>query len=134
MNSDWWVAAPILALVAVIVAFAFYIVHGPTPYRRERELSAVLATDGVAAKGRIVRMERATGGDAYADAITLDVVVAEAGVGERPARLQVLVDRELMVEFMPGKTVSLRYDAADPARIAIDRDASPTQIRAPWRK
>jgi hypothetical protein len=134
MNSDWWIAAPILGLVVVVVAFAFYIVHGPTPYRRERELSAVLATEGVAATGRIVNMERATGGDAYASVITLDVAVAQAGGGEHKARLQVLVDRELMVEFMPGKTVYLRYDAADPKRIAIDRNASPTQIPAPWRK
>jgi len=118
------------------VGFVFLLVRGGAqPYRAERALAVRLAQDGRPAGAEVLRLDRQPGGDdLFAVPMKLAVRYADATGGKRYTDLHVYIDKELLANFMPGRTVHVRYDPEDPGRVAVDRALTPTEIPAEWRR
>jgi hypothetical protein len=130
----WWTLGGILAAALVFGGLGWLIVsRSALPYTRERKLSGELAVAGLSVEAWIISIERKAGGNLYAEHFDMTVRYADAAGSEQQAIVQAAIDEELAANFVPGKTVHLRYDPADPARIAIDRSKTTTFIPAAWR-
>jgi len=132
-SAGGWIVGTAVTLAAVV--FVLLLVRtGAQPYREERVLASRLAQSGLPAPAEVLTLDRQPGGaDLFAVPMKLGVRYADAAGHERRTDLHVYIDNELLANFLPGKTVFLRYDPADPASIAVDRARTPTEIPAAWR-
>jgi len=131
-NMGWWLGGTVATLV--FIGFVAMIVRdNARPFDEERRLAVELAQAGEPVVANVLALERQTGGRPFAAPMKLSLCYTDAGSCERHAELRAYIDPELLANFMPGKTVHLRYDRQHPARIAIDRQLSPTEIPAAWR-
>ncbi|HMR47812.1 MAG TPA: hypothetical protein PKE40_01495 [Arachnia sp.] len=97
------------------------------PLRQEEDLAASLAGRAATAEARVTAWERRPVGCEDHRALRLTLAIdAEAMRWE--IAVPVVVEKELVANFSPGRTVYVLYDPEDPSRVAIDRDRSPVAI------
>ena len=131
-NMAWWAAGTIAT--AVFIGFVAMVVReNARLFDHERELAAELATAGQPAVAMVLALSRQPGGRPFALPVKLSLRFADAEGREQQADLRLHIDRELLAGFMPGQTVHVRYDRRQPARVAVDRRLTPTEIPAAWR-
>lgn len=131
-NVGWWLAGTI-ATVVFIGFVAMIVRENARPFEQERKLAAQLAQTGQPAAATVLALERQPGGRPFALPVKLSLRFAGADGREQEADLRMYIDRELLAGFMPGQTVHVRYDRQHPARIAVDRQLTPTEVPAAWR-
>ncbi|AWP73649.1 DUF3592 domain-containing protein [Bordetella bronchiseptica] len=132
-STAWWIAGT-LATLAAVGLVALLVRGGARPYETERALAAQLARTGRPAQAEVLALDRQPGGELYAAPMKLALRYADAMGRARQAELHVYIDSELLVNFMPGQAIHVRFDPSDAARIAVDRERSPTEIPAAWRR
>lgn len=126
---QFWV--PLISGVLVVLFLAFVVVHSlrtNRPYREEAQRYERLLTQGQAASAEVLGLRELDQGTYDND---VELRLRTSAQPERPSRellLKTRIARELVVNFMPGQTIFVLLDPADPALLAIDRRQSVTTI------
>jgi hypothetical protein len=113
----------ILALIGVLMFVK------TAPQRREGIWATELADGGRCVAAEVVSLERKRmGGDDWTEPMKMALRYTDEASNEQHATVHAYITKELISNFTPGKTVYVRYDPANPERMAIDRERSPTRI------
>ncbi|MFS2164770.1 DUF3592 domain-containing protein [Variovorax sp. Varisp62] len=122
---------PVISGVLIVLFLAFVIVHtvrSNKPYREEEQRYERLATQGQPASAQVLALRELAQGTYDND---VELRVRTAALAGRPPLEQTLktrIARELVVNFMPGRTIHVLVDPADSTAVAIDRRQSTTTI------
>lgn len=122
---------PVISGVLIVLFLAFVIVHtvrSNKPYREEEQRYERLATHGQPVSAQVLDLRELAQGTYDND---VELRVRTAALAGRPPMEQTLktrIARELVVNFMPGRTIHVLVDPADSTAVAIDRRQSTTTI------
>lgn len=121
-------SGPLLGAAGMVVFFAILMAATLAP-SSEVILAARLKVEEGTQKtvGKIVGFKRRGGSDT-STGVTLTVALQANGELHQ-ARIKATIENALLADFGTGKSIHLLYDPGDPARVAIDREASPTYVR-----
>ena len=119
----------VIVVIAVLVTRTFSRYH--RPIAEERARAARLASDGLRVEGTIAAWAKHPGGDESSPSMRLRVSYRVDQIAHE-SDLVATIDRGLLTDFAPGKSIHLLVDPADSSQIAIDRERSPMEVPRSW--